>query len=244
MTNPFFYQSIDLPNGEFQRGLWDHRNTVDVYLGRTDFAGKTVIDIGPASGFWSFEMERRGASVTAIDLGDDDKWDIVPHGGKASEYVAQGMQTGVRSVRESFWYSHAKLGSRVQMKRGTAYNVPALVDNVDIAMMGNILQHLRDPFLAIERVASVVTERIIISESLWIEDPAFLATAAMRLIPREETPDVHHSWFQVTPPLIGEIIKILGFKGLRCELHEQRFMGTDIDPHPRMVKHFTYVGNR
>ena len=49
-------------------GLWDLRQTVDDYLGRIDFAGKRVLEIGPASGFLTIEMERRGADVVAVEL--------------------------------------------------------------------------------------------------------------------------------------------------------------------------------
>jgi predicted nicotinamide N-methyase len=38
---------------------------VDPYLGNFDFVGKRVLDVGAASGFLTFEMEKRGAEVVA-----------------------------------------------------------------------------------------------------------------------------------------------------------------------------------
>ena len=58
----------DHPGGGKIIGLWDLRQTVDDYLGRIDFAGKRVLEIGPASGFLTIEMERRGADVVAVEL--------------------------------------------------------------------------------------------------------------------------------------------------------------------------------
>jgi hypothetical protein len=56
----WFYHSMDLPGiGEVQ-GHWDLRPTVDAYLGRIDFAGKRVLDVGTASGYLSFAMEEPG----------------------------------------------------------------------------------------------------------------------------------------------------------------------------------------
>src|SRR5207249_3695633 len=78
----------------------------------------------------------------------------------------------------------------------------AAAQSVDVALMGNILQHLRDPFLAIERVAQVVRKRIIISESIWTGDKGFLDQAQLQLIPRSNTPLVNHSWYQVSPVFV------------------------------------------
>jgi hypothetical protein len=53
-----FYHCVQLPDGSIVKGQWDLRERVDQYLGNVDFAGKRVIEIGPASGFLSMHMER------------------------------------------------------------------------------------------------------------------------------------------------------------------------------------------
>src|SRR5215207_3418638 len=40
-------------------GRWDLRGAEEDYLGRQDFDGATVLEIGPANGFLTTEMERR-----------------------------------------------------------------------------------------------------------------------------------------------------------------------------------------
>jgi 2-polyprenyl-3-methyl-5-hydroxy-6-metoxy-1,4-benzoquinol methylase len=42
-----------------------------------DLRGKSVLDIGPWDGFFTFEMERRGADVTAIDYVDLDSFRLL-----------------------------------------------------------------------------------------------------------------------------------------------------------------------
>jgi len=73
-----FYHSMSIPGVGEIVGLWDLRETVDDHLGRIDFAGKRVLEIGPASGFLTIEMERRGADVVAVELPDGVGWDFVP----------------------------------------------------------------------------------------------------------------------------------------------------------------------
>ena len=66
----------------------------------------------------------------------------------------------------------------------------------------------------------------------------------MRIIPRHNTPLVNHSWWQLTPALVGEYLMLLGFTIKSCEEHEQMFCYSDTDEQPRMIPHFTYVAER
>lgn len=239
-----FYQSIDLPKHGHIKGCWDHRSSMDVYLAHTNFENTTALDVGPASGFWSFEMERRGATVSALELGSNDHWDAVPHLGKPTIELDKQLALNVERTKNAFIFSREALESKVNLVNGTIYNVDKVITSVEIALMGNVLQHFRDPFLAIETVSRVVTKRIIISETLWVGDQQFLDQAGLRLIPRFENPEVNHSWWQVSPPLIGEILKILGYVNLKCEYHEQLFIHSATDNAQRQVKHFTYSADK
>src|SRR5580765_4149381 len=67
----FFYHTMELPEFGLVRGQWDLRGRFDDYVGGTSVAGKSVIDVGTATGFLSFESEKRGASrVVSFDLAD------------------------------------------------------------------------------------------------------------------------------------------------------------------------------
>ena len=69
-----FYHTVDIPGHGVVRGQWDLRRQVDTYLGGYRFAGKRVLEIGPASGFLTCEMGRRGADVVALEVPDDPGW--------------------------------------------------------------------------------------------------------------------------------------------------------------------------
>src|SRR5438477_7016165 len=65
-----WYHSLELPDGQVIQGL----QTLDQLRLRlaqfpipADLTGKRVLDIGAWDGWFSFEMEKRGASVLAID---------------------------------------------------------------------------------------------------------------------------------------------------------------------------------
>src|SRR5213078_133228 len=70
----WFYHVMDLPEVGIVNhpGSWDLRGRFDEYIGHTPVAGKTLLDVGTASGFLTFEAERRGATVTSFDVSSGD----------------------------------------------------------------------------------------------------------------------------------------------------------------------------
>ena len=73
-----WYHTIDLGNGIVTPGVYDLRSLLQYYGIPESLAGKAVLDIGTASGFFAFEFERRGASVVvATDVPQED-YDLSP----------------------------------------------------------------------------------------------------------------------------------------------------------------------
>ena len=74
-----FYHVMDIPGlSEPPKGLFDLRKGVNEFLGHVDFKNKTVLELGPASGFLTFHIEKMGGDVTSIELDHKKyKWDIV-----------------------------------------------------------------------------------------------------------------------------------------------------------------------
>src|ERR1700716_716011 len=65
----YFYHTMEVPGHGVIKGRdWDLRSGVDEYLGKVAFAGQRVLEIGPASGFLTFEMEKRGADLVAVEV--------------------------------------------------------------------------------------------------------------------------------------------------------------------------------
>src|ERR1700712_4750941 len=65
-----WYHSIELPGGEVIEGhqsIDQLRRRLQQFPIPDDLRGKRVLDIGAWDGWFSFEMERRGAQVLAVD---------------------------------------------------------------------------------------------------------------------------------------------------------------------------------
>jgi hypothetical protein len=95
-----FYHTMDLPISWLRTGQWDLRVRFDQYVGGVSLAGRTVLDVGAASGFLSFEAERRGATVTSFEAAHAGQYRVLPFA--APESAEQGkVLRGITSVVRS-----------------------------------------------------------------------------------------------------------------------------------------------
>src|ERR1043165_9012096 len=75
----FFYHAMELPGFGLVPAHWDLRGRFDDYVGRVDLRGKSVLDVGTATGFLSFEAEKRGAArVVSFDQQDGAEQQFLP----------------------------------------------------------------------------------------------------------------------------------------------------------------------
>ena len=65
----FWYDKVDL-GGFCTPGTYNMNDYLKFYPMPEDLSGKTAIELGAAEGFFSFEMEKRGAKVVVVDLFD------------------------------------------------------------------------------------------------------------------------------------------------------------------------------
>src|SRR5579871_367893 len=133
-----WYHSFELPDGTVIDGvnpLPRLRERFDRFPLPADLHGKRILDIGAWDGFFSFEAERRGASVTAIDCVE------APH----------------------FVELHRKLNSRVDYRILEVYELASAgLGKFDAVFLLGVLYHLRHPLLALEIVCSLSTDIAIV----------------------------------------------------------------------------------
>ena len=109
-----------------------------------DCSGMRVLDLGARDGFFSFELERRGADVLAID-------------------AAPPECTGFPIAAEL-------LGSRLVLRQANLYNLsPAEIGTFDLVLFLGLLYHLPDPIRALRIVRSLCRSRVYL-ETLVIDD--------------------------------------------------------------------------
>jgi hypothetical protein len=171
LNDCWFYHTLDLPGYGTVPGLWDLRDGVADYLGRTPLRGKRVLEIGTASGFLCFAMERQGAEVVAVDLPPGQANDFVPRArlGSFDPYVQRTL-SGLERMRKSYWLGHRVLRSAARVFHGSVYALPAELGLVDVSTFGCILLHLRDPFLALANALRLTREKVIITMMLHCQD--------------------------------------------------------------------------
>ncbi len=129
-----WWHSFELPDGTLIPGVCDLaglKNRIAQFPIPQDLRGKRVLDIGAWDGWFSFEMERRGAEVLAID-----NWD-----------------------NPRFHEARTLMNSRVEYRQMDMYELtPGRVGRFDIVLFMGVLYHLKHPLLALERVCALATE--------------------------------------------------------------------------------------
>jgi SAM-dependent methyltransferase len=148
-----FYHTVDLPGHGVIEGQRDLRGRIRDYTGGIELAGKKVLDIGTASGFLTFEMEKQGAEIVSFDADCGERVHKFPlHGSKpVTDPEASALTTSafLARLRNSYWMVHQATGSKAQAVYGDVYALPESMGLFDVVVVGQILIHLRDPLAAL-----------------------------------------------------------------------------------------------
>lgn len=161
-----WYHTIDLGNGIVTPGHYDHRPYLEYYCIPNNLSGKTILDIGAASGFFSFEFERRGGMVTATDLPDWFDHDFGP-----VYEPDQTPQSGDSYLHKPFEIAKKILGSQVNIKYINIYDIsPETLGFFDLVFCGSVLIHLTDPIRALWNIANITKSRAIIATVITKEE--------------------------------------------------------------------------
>lgn len=259
-----FYHTMDIPGYGVVKGLFDLRDGVQDYLGKVDFNGKRVLEMGTANGFLCFYMESKGADVVAYDLSQEHLWDIVPFYNIDHDKCIADRKKIARELNNAFWLCHRALNSKAKMVYGTVYAVPREIGMVDISTFGAILLHVRDPFLALQNSLRLTRETVIITDSyqdlptglssMLLAFPALpfqildrlpiygllralLRSPQMRFVPTPSAPGYADTWWNLSPECLRRMIAVLGFEKASISYHWQKYQNTK-------VRFYTLVGHR
>ncbi|MFH6781207.1 MULTISPECIES: class I SAM-dependent methyltransferase [Methylobacterium] len=225
-----FNHTIDLPSHGTVPGAWDLRAGLDAYLGHVAVAGKRVLDFGATSGFLGFAMEARGAEVVAFDFAGEACWEMVPYPDFERAVIAPEIRNHLRRFENAWWYSHAALNSRAVRAGGSLYAVPEAVGPVDVAVLGNALTRLRDPFRALHGALRLTRETVVVTEMLpkSLQFLRFLPRGIglpMFLLPRTDQRIRFDAWWTIAPTTMQELLAILGFGESAVTYHRQMLLG-------------------
>src|SRR5208282_3852567 len=238
----YFYHEMDLPEYGHVEGEWDLRGKEQDYLGRVEFNGKRVLEIGTASGHLCFYMEKQGAEVIAFDLSVNEAWDMVPYQRYDWESALSERRSHVKRINNAFWLAHRAFGSEAKMVYGSIYSIPREIGPVDISVFGSVLLHVRDPFLALQNALTLTKETVIVTEpcSLPTQDLDKFTGAEMIFLPDFVSCEPKETWWHLPPRLIRSFLGVLGFEKTEISYHYQKRKGGS----DRLEKFYTIVGVR
>jgi SAM-dependent methyltransferase len=223
-AHPGWYHTIELADGVTTPGFCDLRPFAATAL-PASLTGRRVLDVGTFDGFWAFEAERRGAAqVFALDLPDGDQADWPPN--RRAENLRESRESGLE-WGSGFKLAHAARGSAVTRVEGNVHDLTTdwLGGPVDTTICSTVLQHLRDPVGALERIR----EALVPGGELLLLDT--YSVALTRLHPRRPlaefrplTPGSKFTWWVPNLATLHGWAITAGFRGPGEELTRHKPM--------------------
>lgn len=135
------------PLGDFPNFKWQ---AIANHL-PADLSGWTALDIGCNSGFYSIELARRGAQVTAIDKD--------PH-----------------FLRQASWaVKQFGMGEQITVKQAQVYDLARWTERFDLVLFLGVFYHLRYPVLGLDLVVEKV-KRLMVFQTLTMPGRAEFET--------------------------------------------------------------------
>lgn len=164
-----WYHTIDLGGGLVTPGVYDLRPYLEQFGVPARVDGKTVLDVGPGNGFFSFAFEARGAAqVLTAELPAWTAHDASPV--LQAFYRTHEVSERQTNIHGAIALAARTLGSRIDRRFVNVYDVsPETTGMADIVFCGSVLLHLTDPLRALYRIYSVTREVAIVSTAIYPE---------------------------------------------------------------------------
>ena len=197
-----WFHSIDLGSGIVTPGTDDSQAKLARLGMPEDLLGRSVLDIGAYDGFFSFEAERRGADrILAVDT--------------------LAWERGATSGWPCFSLAHRALSSGVETQKLDIHSIAdAGIGSFDVVLCLGVIYHLRGPLAALEAVAEVTDDLLILETHT---DATHLRRPAMVFYENDELAGDASNWCGPNERMLTMWLRDVGFR--QVEIVHRRSIG-------------------
>ncbi|HUI54697.1 MAG TPA: methyltransferase domain-containing protein [Bryobacteraceae bacterium] len=185
-----WWHSFQLPDGSTIQGvcsLEGLKNRLAQFPIPDDLRGKRALDIGCWDGWFSFELERRGAEVMAVDCWDNSR----------------------------FRKMHSVYRSKIDYRQMDMFELtPARIGRFDLVLFMGVLYHLKHPLLALERVCALTTDLAAVDSFILREGQGptdDLCRPILEFYEADEMGGQPDNWFGPSLPALLGMCRTAGF---------------------------------
>jgi SAM-dependent methyltransferase len=223
----FFYHTMELPGFGVVPGHWDLRGRFQDYTGGVEVSGRSVLDVGAATGFLSFEAERlRAAHVVSFDMSDVLQQKLLPFKDKLyyrdREQWAGESGAELEQRKNAYWLCHRLLNSAAEVFYGDIYDMPPQLGLFDVAIVGSVLEHLSDQITAMSSIARLTKETMVVVTPLLETEERIAQFKGLA-----DHPESDFTWWHYSVGVYREVFKMLGFSISRITQSDYYFQYGD-----------------
>ncbi len=241
LSDYYWYHTVDLGDGLMTPGSYDYRSSLPLFRFPADMEGMRVLDVGAATGFFSFEFESRGADVVSLEMASFSDLDVFP--GEDIDHALRKIKDMMRghsafSGRQEdriflektpdeiyfllldgpFRFCRKVLGSRVKRCYSNIYDLSPQKTggDFDLVFIGDVLIHTLYPLKALAATARLCRRTLVLSQAL----PTGPDTPpAMFYVGGDRPGEDEVSWFRPNFSCFEQILKKLGFRQVSRVAH-------------------------
>lgn len=206
----YFYHTMEIPGHGLFQGEWDVRGRAGDFVAHLPLAEKRVLEIGPASGYVTFEMEARGASVVSVELPQEQAWNFVPYPPDILAPAVAERRAHMRRLQNAYWLAHVAHKSSARVCYADAHQLPEALGRFDVALMANVLLHCHGPLQVIEQCASRADTLIIVE----MTRPELEGQPVCRLAATAENRE-WDTWWHFSTDVLVRYLQVLGFGDIK-----------------------------
>jgi tRNA (mo5U34)-methyltransferase len=221
LRNYLWYHTVDLGNGLITPGNYDYRRTLPSFKFPTNMQGMNVLDVGSATGFFSFEFEKRGANVISVELPSIADWDMSPEDREQTlqELMSYHQVSTIEELQHlhldgPFEFCRKVLNSKVKRYHSSIYDLSARnlrIESFDVVFVGDVLLHIFSPLKALAALAPLCHGTLVISQQLpknRHQQPLMLYVGG------DKRHDDNRTWWLPNKLCFEQILSRVGFKSV------------------------------